>query len=79
LRQATELRNRLTRPVQTIDEALEQAREGAARLPWGALGPAGERRLLNDGISVRCLIQADGEPVRDPDADGVDAIVARAY
>jgi prolyl-tRNA synthetase len=79
LRQATELRDRLTRPVQTINEALEQAREGAVRLPWNALGTAGERRLLNDGISVRCLIQADGEPVTNPDADGVDAIAARAY
>ena len=79
LRQATELRDRLTRPVRTIEEAREQAREGAARLPWGALGPEGEQRLLSYGISVRCLIHADGKPVRDPDADGVDAIVARAY
>jgi len=75
LRQATELRDRRAQPVQTI----EQAREGAARLPWAALGPAGEQRLLDEGISVRCLHRPDGEPVRDPDADGVDAIVARAY
>jgi prolyl-tRNA synthetase len=79
MRQATELRDRLTRTVQTIDDAREQAREGAARLPWAVLGPAGEQRLLEDGISIRCLIRPDGEPVRDPDADGVDAIVARAY
>jgi prolyl-tRNA synthetase len=78
-RQATELRDRLTRTVQTIEEAREQAREGAARLRWAALGPAGEQRLLEDGVSVRCLVRPDGEPVRDPDADGVDAIVARAY
>ena len=31
VRQATELRDRLTRPVQTIEEAREQARKGAAR------------------------------------------------
>jgi prolyl-tRNA synthetase len=79
LRQATELRDRLTRPVTTIDTAREQGREGAARLPWGGLGPAGEQSLLDDGISVRCLVHPDGEPVRDPDAAGVDAIVARAY
>jgi prolyl-tRNA synthetase len=79
LRQATTLRNRLTRPVRTIEQALEWAREGAARVPWTEVGAAGEQRLLDDGISIRCLIRADGEPVRDPDAEGVDAIVARAY
>jgi prolyl-tRNA synthetase len=79
LRQASELRDRLTSPTATIREAIEQARVGAARLPWAALGPDGERRLLEDGISVRCLARSDGEPVDDPDADGVDAIVARAY
>jgi hypothetical protein len=30
-------------------------------------------------VSVRCLVGEDGEPVNDPDADGVDALVARAY
>ena len=79
LRQATELRERLTSPVSTIDEAVDQARDGAARLPWAAVGTVGEQRLLEEGVSVRCLVRADGEPVDDPDADGVDAIVARAY
>src|SRR5215204_2214087 len=37
----------------TIEEAIEQARVGAARVPWAALGPDGERRLLEDGISVK--------------------------
>jgi prolyl-tRNA synthetase len=79
LRQATELRDRLTRPVHTLQQAAEQARDGAARLPWTALGPEGERRLLEDGISVRCLVREDDEPVDDPHGDGVEAIVARAY
>ena len=79
LRQATALRDRLIHPVHTIEEAAEQARHGAARLPWAALGPEGERRLLEDGISVRCLVGEDAEPRRRPESDGVDAIVARAY
>lgn len=79
VRQAREFRDRLTRTVRTIEEAREQAHEAAARLPWAAVGPAGEQSLLKDGISVRCLVGPDGAPVRDPDADGVDAIVARAY
>jgi prolyl-tRNA synthetase len=79
LRQATALRDRLVRPVRTFEEAAEQARDGAARLPWAALGPEGERRLLEDGISVRCLLREDDKPVDEPRSDGVDAIVARAY
>ncbi len=79
LGQATALRDRLTRSVGTIEEAVEHGRTGAARIPWAALGPDGERRLLDDGITVRCLMGGDNEPVGDPDARGVDAIVARAY
>jgi prolyl-tRNA synthetase len=79
LRQATALRDGLTARVGTIGDAIDQARGGAARIPWAALGPDGERRLLADGISVRCLVGGDGAPPGDPDADGVDAIVARAY
>ena len=79
LRQATALRDRLVRRVPTIEEAAEQAHDGAARLPWAALGPEGERRLLEDGISVRCLVGEDANPVDDTESDGVDAIVARAY
>jgi prolyl-tRNA synthetase len=79
LRQATALRDRLTSRATTIEEAIEQARAGAARIPWAKVGPDGERRLLDAGISVRCLLREDGERVVDPDADGVDAIVARAY
>jgi prolyl-tRNA synthetase len=77
LRQATALRDRLVGPVRTIEEAAEQARGGAARLPWAALGPEGERRLLKDGISVRCLVDEDA--LDDAESDAVDAIVARAY
>jgi len=39
-------------------------------VPWAAVGPDGERRLLEDGISVRCLAREDGEPVDDPE-DGI--------
>jgi prolyl-tRNA synthetase len=70
LRQATELRDRLTGSAKTIPEAIERASAGAARVPWAALGTDGERRLLEQGISVRCLIGDPDEP---------EAIVARAY
>jgi prolyl-tRNA synthetase len=79
LRQARAFRDRLTSAATTIHEAVDQARPGAARIAWATVGPDEERRLLDDGISVRCLIRDDGEPVDDPDADGVQAILARAY
>ncbi len=79
LAQATALRDTRTRPARTIDEALEIAREGWARLPWPVCGQQGEDRLNRAGISVRCLIRRDSAPVDDPWADGVDALAARAY
>jgi prolyl-tRNA synthetase len=79
LAQATALRDGKTESVQTIHEAREAAARGFARIPWHVVGPDGEDRLARDGISVRCLIHEDGRPVDDPDAEGVDALLARAY
>ena len=79
LAQATTLRDARTRPARSIDEAREIAGEGLARLPWRVCGTDGEDRLAQAGVSVRCLMRGDGEPVDDPDADGVVALVARAY
>jgi prolyl-tRNA synthetase len=79
LAQATTLRDAHTRSAHTVDEARAMASEGVARIPWRDCGRMGEERLARAGISVRCLERADGSPVDDPDADGVDAIVARAY
>lgn len=77
--QATKLRDVRTRPAQSIDEAREIANGGFARLPWQACGTDGEERLAQAGVSVRCLLREDGEPVDDPNASGVDALLARAY
>ena len=65
--------------VQAGARQLELAGDGLARLPWRMCGAQGEGRLAQAGASVRCLLREDGEPVDDPDADGVDAIVGRAY
>ncbi len=79
LAQATSLRDARTRSARTLDEARELASDGFARLPWRGCGRGGEDHLTQAGVSVRCLLREDGEPVDDPDADGVDALVARAY
>jgi prolyl-tRNA synthetase len=68
-----------TRDVATVEEAIEAAADGFARLPWSACGPEGERRLNEHAISVRCLQTADGGVPDDPDADDLVAIVGRAY
>jgi prolyl-tRNA synthetase len=79
LAEASALRDARTRPAKTIDEAEKLAGDGFARLPWRDCGLEGEDRLARAGVSVRCLVREDGDPVDDPDADGVDALVARAY
>ena len=79
LAQATALRDGRTRAARSIDDARELASDGFARLPWKAVGAEGENRLAQAGVSVRCLVREDGRPVDDPDAAGVDALVARAY
>jgi prolyl-tRNA synthetase len=79
LAQATERRDARTVEVATIDEAREAAQTGFARIPWAMLGDAGEAKLAEDAITVRCLQTADGEVPSSEDEAGVVAVVARAY
>jgi prolyl-tRNA synthetase len=79
LAEATALRDGRTRAVADVDEAAEAAREGFARMPWARLGVDGERWLAERGVSVRCLLGPNGTFAFDPDAEGVVAILARAY
>ena len=66
LEEATRLRDDRTTAVDDVAGALEH--DAAVRIPWAAVGDAGEQRLTAAGLSVRCRL-------RDSD----DAIVARAY
>jgi prolyl-tRNA synthetase len=65
--------------VESLADAIEQGGIGLASLPWSAIGTDGERELAQHGITVRCLRQPDGTLTSDRDADGLMAIVARAY
>jgi prolyl-tRNA synthetase len=79
LRQATVLRDTRTLTVESVKEAIAAAGDGFARRPWRACGEAGENELAQAGVSIRCLVHDDGQPVEDPNAPDVYALAARAY
>jgi prolyl-tRNA synthetase len=79
LAEATALRDERTAAVSSIDEAIEAAKTGWARLPWSAIGEEGEDQLATAGVSVRCLQSPDGS-LPDATSEGdVIAYVGRAY
>jgi prolyl-tRNA synthetase len=47
-------------------------------MPWAALGPEGVERLAGLGVSVRCLVAADGSVPGSEDQPGTVAVLARA-
>ncbi|WP_331767198.1 proline--tRNA ligase [Embleya sp. NBC_00896] len=79
LAQSRERRRDRTVEVTTIEEAAAAAGTGWARIPWATLGPEGEAKLAEQGVSVRCLVAADGSVPESDDQPGNVAVVARAY
>jgi prolyl-tRNA synthetase len=80
LAEATARRDAMTFDVATIEEAVEAAASGFARVPWSVLRDAdGEDRLREHGITVRCLRRADGTIPDSEDEEDSLAYVARAY
>ena len=59
--------------------AKAQTAIGVALLGVVELGPEGERKLLDEGISVRCIQRSDGTVPASEDEPDLQAIVARAY
>jgi prolyl-tRNA synthetase len=77
--QALARREERTADVSTVEEAVEAAATGWARIPWAALADGGEARLAQDAITVRCLLRPDASvPESDTEPDVV-AIVGRSY
>ena len=75
------LAHRLSRTVEvaTLAEAIEAAATGWARVPWSAVGVAGEAEANGQGVTVRCLLRADGSVPDSEDEPDLVAILARAY
>jgi prolyl-tRNA synthetase len=68
-----------TSDVLTLDNAIEAASAGWARIPWSAVGAEGEARANEAAVSVRCLTRADGSVPDSADENDLVAILARSY
>jgi prolyl-tRNA synthetase len=77
--QALAMRESGTADVTSVDEAIEAAGSGWARLPWSAVGVEGETRANAEGVTVRCLTRADGSVPDTEDEPDLIAYLARAY
>jgi len=77
--EALAFREQHTAEVSTLDEALEAATTGWARVPWAAVGAAGEARANEVGVTVRCLVRPDGSVPDTEDEPDLVAILSRAY
>jgi prolyl-tRNA synthetase len=79
LAEAEAQRDSRTADVSSVAQAVDATTDGFARLPWGHVGPDGETELAAAGISVRCILAADGS-LPGPAGSAHDlAIVGRAY
>ena len=77
--EALAFRQSRTAEVTTLDEAIEAAATGWARLPWAAVGEEGETRANEAGVTVRCLVREDWSVPRSEDEPNLYAVLARAY
>ncbi|MGQ0773449.1 MAG: proline--tRNA ligase [Pseudonocardiales bacterium] len=77
--QALTRREAASPQVNSIDEALEAAANGWARIPWSTLGEQGETQLTEHAVTVRCLTRPDGSLPDSDDEPDLIAWVARSY
>ncbi|KAB1151161.1 proline--tRNA ligase [Micromonospora sp. DT46] len=77
--QALAHRKSRTVEVSTLAEAIEAAATGWAMVPWSAVGVQGETEANGQGVTVRCLLRADGSVPDSEDEPDLVAILARAY
>jgi prolyl-tRNA synthetase len=79
---ASAVRRRDDRTVEatSIEEAIEGAKLGFARIPWKLLADGdGEARLAQESVTVRCLQRPDGSLPGSEDEPDIVATVARSY
>jgi prolyl-tRNA synthetase len=79
LDEATRRTEERTAEVKTLAAAIEAAADGFARVPWSKVGPDGEAKANEVGVSVRCLTRADGGVPDGEDEKNLVAYLARSY
>jgi prolyl-tRNA synthetase len=79
LDEATRRTEERTTDVKTLAAAIDAAADGFARVPWSKVGPDGEAKANESGVSVRCLTRADGGVPDGEDEKGLVAYLARSY
>jgi len=78
--EALAFREARTAPAATLDEAVAVGTSGFARVPWRAVGEAGEMQLAAESLTVRCLQHDDGTLAAAGEADDdLVAVVGRTY
>ncbi|MEH1129084.1 proline--tRNA ligase [Micromonospora sp. CPCC 206061] len=77
--EALALRESRTVEVSSLADAIEASSTGWARVPWSQVGPAGEAEANGKGVTVRCLVRADGSVPDSEDEPDLVAVLARAY
>ncbi|MEH1016792.1 proline--tRNA ligase [Micromonospora sp. CPCC 206060] len=77
--EALHLRQSRTTEVTTLADAIAAAATGWARVPWSAVGAQGEAEANGQGVTVRCLLRADGSVPDSEDEPELVAILARSY
>src|SRR5262249_55479868 len=79
LAEATRRTEERTTDVNTLGAAIEAAGDGFVRVRWSKVGPDGEAKANDAGVSVRCLPRADGGVPDSEDEKGLIAYLARSY
>jgi prolyl-tRNA synthetase len=77
--EAVAFREEHTVDTSTVDEAIEAAQTGYARLPWDACGLEGEAKAGESAVFVRVLQREDGSVPDSLDESGLIAYLARQY
>jgi prolyl-tRNA synthetase len=72
-------RDAATRDVTSVEEAIEAAQTGFARLDWDLVAGNGEAQLNAQAISVRCLQRSDGSMPSSDLETGLTCLVAKSY
>ncbi|MBN1171958.1 MAG: proline--tRNA ligase [Micromonosporaceae bacterium] len=77
--EALALREARTVDVATVEEAIEVAAAGWARVPWSAVGAEGEAKANTQAVTVRCLTREDGSMPSSEEEPDLVAYLAKAY